>query len=519
MKPNRPSLIAAFIATLLVGAGAGYGLFASGVVSGPSHAGFSDQMTAASGEQATAASQGQQPTGKPVYTCPMHPQVVADRPGQCPICGMDLVIKQASATTQAPTATSANTQPAPQGKPVYTCPMHPQVISDNPGQCPICGMDLVLKQAAATTAPAATGSGTGGAAAELEPGVQAVTLSPRQRVLANIETAPVGSRSLSRSLETTGRVAYDEARLQSLSAWIDGRIDYLAVKTTGASIAKGSVIARIYSPELVATQQEYLTARASAREMAKSPYPELAQGARSVVSAARQRLRLMGITESQIRQVEATGRPIVSFPILAPASGVVVERKVQQGQYVKAGDTLFDLADYSRVWVEASVYEADLGTVKAGARAEVRVTGLPDRVFSGRVSFIQPVVGAETRTGQLRIELANPQGVLKPEMYANVRILSPIGGKDQLSVPASAVIATGRHHVVYVEVAPNQFVPRTVMVGAKTDQYYPVFSGLKAGEKVATSGAFLLDASTQLMGGSTSSHEGHDAGAPEEGTR
>jgi Cu(I)/Ag(I) efflux system membrane fusion protein len=438
---------------------------------------------------------------------------------------MDLVLKQAASTAQAPTTTATTAgNSGSQDKPVYTCPMHPQVISDSPGQCPICAMDLVPKQAATPTPQDHAAHGTGGT--QLEPGVQAVTLSPRQRVLANIETAPVERRSLNRTFETTGRVAYDESRLQSISAWIDGRIDHLAVKTTGASIAKGSMIARIYSPELLASQQEYLTARQSAREMAKSPYPELAQGARSLMGAARQRLSLMGITEGQIRQLEATGRPIASFPILAPASGVVVERKVQQGQYVKAGDVLFDVADYSRVWVEASAFEADLGSVKTGARAEVRITGLPDKVFSGRVSFIQPVVTAETRTGQIRIELPNPQGVLKPEMYANVRIISPLGDKDQLTVPASAVIATGRHHVVYVETVPNQFVARTVMVGAKTDQFYPVFSGLKAGEKVATSGAFLLDASTQLMGtttesmgGGTGAHDDHGTGAQDGGTR
>lgn len=453
MKRNRTTLIAAFIATLLLGAGAGYGLFASGLVAGASHSEGHEAMSPADNPQMMTAtsSGGEQPTRKPLYTCPMHPQVIQDHPGDCPICGMQLV----------PKTTAAETSQAPIGAP-------------------------------------------GSSAPELEPGVQAISLSPRQRVLANIETTPVRREALNRTLETTGRIAYDEARLSSLSAWIDGRIDDLAVKTTGAPIAKGAMIARIYSPELVATQQEYLTARQNARDMAGAPYPELAQGARSVVSAARQRLKLLGVTEGQIRQLEATGHPLVSFPILAPSSGVVVERKVQQGQYVKAGDVLFNLADYSRVWVEASAYEADLGTVKPGARAEVRVTAFPDKVFYGRVSFIQPTVSAETRTGQLRIELPNPQGVLKPEMYANVRIVSPLGSKNQLSVPASAVIDTGRHTVVYVEAAPNQFVPRSVMVGAKAGDRYPVFSGLKEGDRVATSGGFLLDASSQISGSSDS---------------
>jgi Cu(I)/Ag(I) efflux system membrane fusion protein len=177
-----------------------------------------------------------------------------------------------------------------------------------------------------------------------------------------------------------------------------------------------------------------------------------------------------------------------------------VERKVQQGQYVKAGDVLFNLADYTHVWVEVSAYEADLPAIKPGARAEVRVNALPGKVFAGKVAFVQPVLTAATRTGQVRIELPNPQGLLKPEMYASVRLLTSQGSQAQLVVPASAVIATGQHDVVYVEVAPNQFEPRTVTVGPKAGDRYAVLAGLKQGEKVATSGAFLLDASAHLGG-------------------
>jgi Cu(I)/Ag(I) efflux system membrane fusion protein len=496
MKPNPPTLIAGFVATLLLGAGLGYGFFATNT---GRHDGHPHAATAPDSPIASPAAPDA-PQGKPVYTCPMHPQVVQDHPGQCPICGMDLVAKQAATPT--PMAAAPASRPADQGKPVYTCPMHPQVVSDHPGQCPICGMDLVLKQAA----PAAHAHA---ASPELEPGVQAISLSPRQRVLANIQTTAVGRASVDRTLDVTGRIVPDESRLTSISAWIDGRIDYLAVKTTGATIGKGAEIARIYSPELVATQQEFLTARRSAGEVANSPYQELATNARAMVSAARQRLALMGLSEAQIRLVEARNKPILAFPILAPAAGTVVERKVQQGQYVKAGDTLFNLEDYSRVWVEVSAYEADLPGIKPGVPAEVRVNALPGKVFAGKVAFIQPVLTAATRTGQVRIELPNPQGLLKPEMYATVRLQTSHGNAAQLVVPASAVIATGQHHVVYVEVADNQFEPRPVMVGPKAGDRYPVYSGLKAGEKVATSGAFLLDASAQL--GGANPHAGHES--------
>ncbi|MFP5502601.1 MAG: efflux RND transporter periplasmic adaptor subunit [Candidatus Sericytochromatia bacterium] len=459
MKSRRTPILIAAAVTLTL-AGGGY-LAYTQLSPGPGHE--------------VASTQG-------VYTCPMHPQVVSDKPGSCPICGMDLVKKAAAAPAAPPEET---------GHPVYTCPMHPQVVSDTPGSCPICGMDLVKKQAAVSQ-PAAD-------SAEFE-GLSGVTLSPRQRVLANVETAPATRRALERAVETAGRVAYDERTLQQVAAWIDGRIDQLVVNTTGETIQKGQVVARLYAPELVSTQQEYLTALAGVREMRDAPYPELAASARELANAARQRLSLMGVTASQIAQLERTGKPLTSFPITSPASGVVVERQVQSGQYVKAGDPLFSLADFSSVWVEADVYESDLPSIKVGQPAEVRVTGMPEKVFEGTVAFIQPVLTAGTRTGSVRVTLQNPGGVLKPEMYANVRIRSEVGDGAQLTVPASAVIATGRHHVVYVETEPNRFVPRTVMVGAKAGDHYPVFEGLEEGEQVAVSGGFLLDASAQLSG-------------------
>jgi Cu(I)/Ag(I) efflux system membrane fusion protein len=373
--------------------------------------------------------------------------------------------------------------------------MHPQVVSDQPGQCPICHMDLVPKQAQA--APTQSSDA---------PDVQEVVLSPRQRVLANIATAPVGRQALSRSIEATGRVTYDERRLQRVSAWIDGRIERLTYSAKGDVVAKGAVVATLYSPELVQAQQEFVTAVASHRELKKAPYPELGENAQALVAASRQRLRLMGVTGAQVARLETSGKPQLTFPIVSPASGVVLQRAVQPGQYVKAGDVLYDLADFSSVWVEAAVFEGDLGSVKVGMPAEVRLTGVPDKVFRGRVALVEPTLSAETRTAQVRVALPNPQGALKPEMYANVRLQAPIGDANQLVVPASAVIATGRHHVVYVEVATNRFAPRTVMVGAKSGDHYPVFKGLKEGEQVAVSGGFLLDASTQLSG---QGHEGH----------
>lgn len=470
MKPTPP-LVAAMVAALIATAGLGYGAYRSGWF-----AGLTGHSNAPHGDAAH---------GHDVYTCPMHPQVVSDKPGSCPICHMDLV-KKAQPSAGPTQGTDAG------GKPVYTCPMHPQVVQDHPGSCPICHMDLVRKQP-----PAAATQDAGTQDADTLGGV---TLSPRQRVLANVATATIGERSLARAIAATGRVTADEGRLQQVSAWIGGRIDRLYVGSTGQAIRKGQPLVALYSPELVAAQQEHLVALKGLRELGSAPYPELAAGARDLVAASRQRLRFMGVTAGQLATLTRSGRPTLSFPIVAPASGVVLKRLVQAGQYVETGAPLFDIADFSRVWVEAELFESDLGQVRAGQPAEVRVAGYPDKVFRGRVGLILPTLQAETRTTRVRIELANPQGLLKPDMYATVRIAAPVGAGNQLAVPASAVIATGRRHVVYVEVAPNRFVPRAVMVGAKAGDHYPVFKGLAKGDKVAVSGGFLLDATAQLQG-------------------
>ncbi|HEY9722448.1 MAG TPA: efflux RND transporter periplasmic adaptor subunit [Oscillatoriaceae cyanobacterium] len=405
----------------------------------------------------------------------------------------------ARAIAAAPTPSCSPTTSAA-GKTLYTCPMHPNVTSEHPGKCPVCGMTLVPEKPALTAPSPVPSTVTTPMSSETSSSVSGlgdVTLSPEQRVLANVATAQVKSMRLAGTLEADGQIAYDETRLQHLTAWVAGRIDRLADVAPGETIRRGQVIAWIYSPDLVSSQQEYLTALASAREMRNAPYAELAANSRALASAARQRLRLLGVSSEQIGRLESSGRPQTSMPIISPTRGVVTERKVQAGQYVNVGDSLFDLADLSHVWLVASVFENDLGQVRAGQRVEARLAAYPGKLFTGRVSAVLPGLDPATRTAQVRIELANPDGLLRPDMYASVRFASLSTG-EQLAVPASAVIDTGRRHVVFVEVEPNHFVPREVVAGPRSGDYYPVVGGLKAGDKVAVSGGFLLDANAQL---------------------
>ena len=431
------------------------------------------------------------------YICPMHPQIKSDKPGECPICGMDLVKDKKPAVSAAP-------QGDEQADAGYICPMHPQIKSDKPGECPICGMDLVKAQA-----PTASQSQHGEAA--LPAGLQEVVLSPEQLVLANVKTEEIQPRVLSAAITAPSKITYDETRLSQITAWIDGRIEKLFVDATGDRVSKGKPIGTLYSPEAVSTMQEYLVALRSYKQMRASDYPDLAEGSKSLLDASRQRLKLWGITDAQIKQLEKSQSPTLALAVNAPASGVVLKKLVQAGQYVKTGDVLYEIADLSKVWAEAGVFEAQMQDVKVGHRAEITSPSYPGKTFVGKVSFVYPFLNPETRSMKVRVELSNSEGLLKPDMFVTASIQAP--GSRALAVPASAVLDTGKRQIVYVETAPGHFRPREVSLGAKAMQNYSVLSGLKQGEKVATSGGFLIDANSQIQAGF-----GIDDASPQDGS-
>jgi Cu(I)/Ag(I) efflux system membrane fusion protein len=391
------------------------------------------------------------------------------------------------------------------GEATYTCPMHPQVKSDKPGSCPICGMDLVPMKAA----PVAEAHDREHATPTPE-GLQEVVLSPEQQVLANVKTEEVVPRSLSSAVSAPGKIAYDETRLSQLTAWLDGRIERLYVDATGARVSKGQPIGTLYSPEAVAAMQEYLVALRAAREMKDNAYPDLAEGAQSLLEASRRRLKLWGITPAQIRQLERSQAPTLALAINATSNGVVLKKLVQPGQYVKTGDVLYEIADLSRVWAEADVFETQMADVKVGQRAEITTPAHPGKTLVGRVSFIYPFLDPESRTVRVRVDLANQDGMLKPDMFVAATFKAPAAKVQPLTIAASAVVDTGRRKLVYVETTPGVFQPREVSLGQKAQDYYPVLSGLAKGEKVATSGGFLIDANSQIQAGmgASDAHQG-----------
>lgn len=392
------------------------------------------------------------------------------------------------------------------GNPLYTCPMHPFIIQDKPGSCPICGMELIKKLSDAQNAVQTPEQQQ--QAAKLGH----IALSTTQRVMANVATQPATVQSISKEINAVGVVQYDQSRQAKVTAWIAGRIDRLHVDTVGAYVSKNRPVAEVYSPELLASQQEYLLAVKSREQLKNSPIPSIAQNGEGLVASARQRLMLYGVKESQIADLEKAGKPNIRLPIYTPLSGVVTEKLVQQGQYVNVGDPLFNIADLSQVWIEVEVYESEFQNIKIGQPVEITSQSFPGKHFSGRVAFIYPFLDPKTRTVKARVEMPNPGLKLKPDMFVQAAIKLGLG--SAIVVPVTAVMDSGKRQMVWIETQPGVFEPRQVQVGQRSDDQIQILSGIKAGDKVAVSGAYLIDSESQLRGGAPQDHSQHGAAAP-----
>ncbi len=381
-------------------------------------------------------------------------------------------------------------------KELWTCSMHPFIVRDKPGNCPVCGMQLIRKP---DTAPV-PGAGAGYDASQ--PVMTGhITLSPTQRVMANVATAEAAEEPLDKEINAAGIVQYDQSRQAKVTAWVAGRLDRLLLGTAGSTVTRGMAVAEIYSPDLYTAQQEYLLALRSREQLKGSSFQSIAENGELLVSSARQRLRLLGVNEGQIARLGKTGKASVNLAVFTPYSGVVIEKMVQQGQYVNAGDALFSIADLSKVWVEAEVYENDFASVHKGLPVDITSRAYPSKTFNGKVSLVYPVLDPKTRTVRVRVELMNPDLLLKPEMFVNATIRVPL--KPAILVPVTALIDTGRRQVLWVESSPGMFEPRNVEAGQRTKDKVQILSGIRSGEKVVVSGAYLIDSESQLRGTAT----------------
>ncbi len=354
----------------------------------------------------------------------------------------------------------------------WTCSMHPQIRQNEPGDCPICGMDLIPLEETTSQDPLV-----------LEMTAEAVKL-------AQVETTVIGATGIAeKNFTLSGKIKEDERLTASQVAHIPGRIEKLFVTFTGEQVKKGQQLATLYSPELVTAQQELLEAI------------KLKDVNADLVKAARKKLEYWKIPAEQIRSIEKSGQIRETFTVLADASGVVTNRRIAVGDYVKQGEVLFDITNLDRIWVLFDAYEEDLASIKVGDRIQFTTQAVPNRTFTTRISFIDPAIDPATRVASLRGELRNSGNLLKPEMFVRGTLQAPITTTEQLLVPKSAILWTGPRSVVYVKV-PDRIIPsfqyREIAIGERVGEHYLVEDGLEPGEEVVTYGNFAIDAAAQL---------------------
>jgi RND family efflux transporter MFP subunit len=409
----------------------------------------------------------------------MNPQNHYDKPGKAPD-GMDLVPMMAAPQSQSSTVTSLA-----QHKILYWYdPMHPAYKSDKPGIAPDCGMALVPKYAD----EAASG--------QLPQG--AIVVPADKQVLAGVRTALVERKALAREIHTTAQVVADESRISHVHVKVSGFIDRTYVSSIAQLVHKGQPLFTYYSPDLVATEEEYLIAKRGDRTLSSAPFKEIAQGAQSLLDSARQRLRYWDVTEEQIRQLDQSGKVSRTMTIYSPVSGFVTDRKAFPQASITPDTELYTISNLSSVWALADIYENEVPYVRVGQRMTFSLSYYPGKTYSGKISFIYPTVDPQTRTVKVRVQLANPGYILKPQMFADAQVHVDYG--TQIAVPREAVVDSGTEQQVFVAQAGGIFVPRKVTVGATVDDQVIILSGLKAGETVVTSGNFLIDSESRLKG-------------------
>lgn len=361
---------------------------------------------------------------------------------------------------------------------IWTCSMHPQIRSDKPGQCPICGMDLIPLN---TFSPDEN---------QIDP--NALVMTEAAAKLAEIQTMIVQRGVPEKSLYLQGKVQPDERNIAELTARFGGRIENLFINFTGQHVQKGEKLATIYSPELVTAQRELLEAITY-----KDSRPAL-------YTAAKGKLRLWDLNDEQISAIENLGEPQLYFDITSPITGTITMRHVALGEYVKEGMALFKVVDLSHVWVLFDAYESDLPWIKKGDQAEFTIQSLPGKTYKGKVTFIDPFINASTRVAKVRIELDNQKMEIKPEMFVTGTIQSKIAERsNDLQIPKSSVLWTGKRSVVYVKIPDRvnpTFLYRQITLGPEAGNFYVVADGLSEGEEIATNGTFKIDAAAQLQG-------------------
>jgi len=342
------------------------------------------------------------------------------------------------------------------------------------------------------------------------PGLAAVSIMPDARQRMGLTFGTVKKRTIAHTVRTSARIVADETKLYRVTTKIEGWVEKLFVSYMGQEVKKGEPLLTIYSPSLVSAEQEYLTVLDAATKLAKSTDEDAVKGAFRLVEATKLRLSLWDISDEQIQQLEKTRKIEKALTLYAPANGVVIEKNVLAGQKIMLGDSLLVIADLTTVWADADIYQSDLAHVHVGMSVEVALPYWPDKTFKGKVIFVSPTLDPESRTMKARMEIANPDLLLKPEMYANAYLAHDMG--EHLAIPEAAVMYTGEHVYAFKDGDDHKLVPVEIKIGPRTDGWYELVSGLNEGDKVVTSANFLVDSESSLRAALAAM-----AGAPEPG--
>jgi Cu(I)/Ag(I) efflux system membrane fusion protein len=414
------------------------------------------------------------------YQCPMHPSIVQDHPGECPICGMKLVkVDEGMGVGAASSAIGAN---GARKILYYRAPMDPKVTSPTPKKDEM-GMDYVP-----TYADEVTG--------EQSPiaGQATVDIDPARQQLIGLTTAEVSAGPVGGSWRTVGRVAIDETRVRHINLKVPGFVERIYVDFVGKTVRKGDPLFALYSPELLSAQEEYLLALSVSGVLAKGG--ALRSDGDTLVTAARKKLSLWDISESEIDRIAKTGKTTKTLTFYSPVSGVVTKKDVVEGMKLEAGAMPYEIVDLSEVWVLADIYENELRRVQVGMPASLTLNAFPNREFKGKVLFIDPILDPATRTVKVRLAFANPSGDLRPQMFGEVVLHGK--AREALRIPLDAVIDSGTEKIVFVALGLGKFKPRKVQLGDVNGDDAEVVSGLKSGEQVVTRANFLVDSESKL---------------------
>lgn len=364
-----------------------------------------------------------------------------------------------------------------QTKEIYYCPMHPNVTSDKPGVCPICHMDLVKKSDSQ----------------EINQDLMnQLMLSNSKVVLANVKTMKVELSQLEKEIKAYAYLDFAEPNLKKVTARFNGRIEKLFVDKVGDYIKKNQPLFEIYSPDLIQAQNEFLIAMKNSSLASNS----FSNSENSLVKSAKNKLLLMGLTEEQIHKLEMTNSVDYTIRFNSPFVGTVLEKKIQEGDYVREGDVLYELADFSTLWAIGEFYENDIWNLKIGDKVKLRIDSNPGESYYGYISYIYPLVDKTSRTVKVRAVINNSSGKLKPNMFGDISVFKTFG--KGIKVPSSAVLLKGERNIVWIKIGDNTFEPREVKLGEKIGDYYQILSGLKVNDEIVVSGSFLLDSESEL---------------------